>query len=92
MTVLSAEELSTRALELAGTGSPNAAEALAGASGGDRHLLEAARNLVVGRIHASVDDWSATDALTLLNRTLATMPREDPLDWRVRWGQRFRRP
>ena len=62
------------------------------AAEGDRALVESARNLLAGRLHAFSDDWSATAGLTLLNRTLATMPRYDPLDWRVRWGQRFRRP
>jgi hypothetical protein len=87
------EIVTERAYELAGVGVTDAsAQELAGYAGGDRRLLESARNLVAARLHNSVDDWSATAALMLLNRALATMPREDPLDWRIRWGQRFRMP
>jgi hypothetical protein len=62
------------------------------AAGGDRAAVEAARNEVSARVHARSDDFEATAALQLLNRTLSQMPIHDPLDWRVRWGQRFRRP
>jgi hypothetical protein len=62
------------------------------AAGGDRAVVEAARNEVSARVHARSDDFEATAALQLLNRTLSQMPIHDPLDWRVRWGQRFRRP
>jgi len=92
MSVLSPESVGDRAAELAATGSPDAWEELQRAAGGDRALLEAARNVVAGKLHTSVDDWSSTAALSLLNRSLAGLPRNDPLDWRVRWGQRFRRP
>ena len=47
---------------------------------------------MAARVRAAVDDWDATAALTLLNRTLSLLPRHDPLDWRVRWTQRFRKP
>jgi hypothetical protein len=39
-----------------------------------------------------VDDFEATGTLQLLNRVLSHVPIEDPLDWKVRWTQRFRRP
>jgi hypothetical protein len=92
MTVVTPQSLSQLAAELASAGSPDAPEALAREAGEDRRLLEDARNLVAARLHASVDDWSSTAALSLLNKTLARMPRHDPLDWRVRWSQRFRMP
>jgi tRNA C32,U32 (ribose-2'-O)-methylase TrmJ len=93
MTTATPEAIATEATELARSGpSDSAAEALAAAAGGDRQAIEAARDQVASHLHNAVDDWEATAALTLLNRTLAGMPRHDPLDWRVRWGQRFRRP
>jgi hypothetical protein len=67
-------------------------DVLSTAAGGDRSIIEAARNIVAAHLHGVIDDWGATATLTLLNRTLAVMPRTDPLDWRVRWTQRFRRP
>jgi hypothetical protein len=89
-----AEQLAEQAIELAASGErPDAsAEELLRVADGDRATVEAARNLLAARLHASVGDWSATAGLSLLNRALATMPRHDPMDWRVMWGQRFRRP
>jgi hypothetical protein len=97
MAIALTETITTTAAALVRDGSvgTNPAEAVAAiveAAGGDRRPIEAARDQLAARLHASVDDWDATASLTLLNRTLATMPRLDPLDWRVRWGQRFRRP
>jgi hypothetical protein len=93
MTTATPEAIASQATELARTGSADsAAEALAAAAGGDRGTIEAARDHVASHLHNAVDDWEATAALTLLNRTLAGMPRHDPLDWRVRWKQRFRMP
>jgi len=93
MTTVTPEAIASQALELARSGSTHsAAEALATAAGGDRQTVEAARDQMASHLHNEVDDWAATAALTLLNRTLADMPRHDPLDWRVRWTQRFRRP
>jgi len=77
----------------AGTdGAVDPVEALCAAAGGDRAALEAARDEVATRVHRAVDDFEATAALTLLNRALSAQPRIDPLDWRVRWTQRFRKP
>ena len=93
MTTVTPDVIAAHAAELSRSGSPDSAvEALAAAAGGDRHIVEAARDQVAAHLHTAVDDWDATAALTLLNRTLAAMPRRDPLDWRVRWTQRFRRP
>ena len=88
------EALAARALELAKGGGQGreGVDALISAAGGERIPLEAARDQMAARVRAAVDDWDATAALTLLNRTLSLLPRHDPLDWRVRWTQRFRRP
>jgi len=61
-------------------------------AGGDRQAVEAARDRVAAHLHRAVDDYEATVMLQLLNRALSRMPRVDPLDWRVRWHQRFRKP
>lgn len=93
MSTLTAENVAARAGELArnGSGSDPAQELLA-AAGGDRKTIEVARDLVAGRVRADVGDFEATAALQVLNRALSALPIEDPLDWKVRWGQRFRRP
>lgn len=93
MTLATPTAIATEAAELAKSDpTGDAVETLVTAAGGDRTVIEAARGLVAARIHAAIDDWDATATLTLLNRTLAEMPRYDPLDWRVRWSQRFRMP
>lgn len=56
--------------------------------GNDRSVLEAARDQVAAQLHSKVDDFSATAALTLLNRALAALPPPEPFDWRVRWARR----
>ncbi len=87
------EELVARAYELSRSGTtPDAVDRLLAVTGPRRRDLEAARDLVAARVHARVDDFAATAALQLLNRTLSEAPIHDPLDWKVRWGQRFRRP
>jgi hypothetical protein len=60
-------------------------------AGGDRALVEAARDIVAAQLHGRTDDFEATATLTLLNQALARIPRTDPLDWRVRWS-RHRKP
>jgi hypothetical protein len=86
------DEVLTRAKELAGAGNGAALQQLVAEAGRDRVSVEAARDRVATRLHTKVDDFEATALLQLLNRTLSAMPRVDPLDWRVRWGQRFRKP
>jgi hypothetical protein len=93
MAPLSTDSIASRAADMAKAGPPaGAVEELVAAAGGDRVLIEAARDQIAARLHRAPDDWDATATLTFLNRTLAAMPRNDPLDWRVRWSQRFRRP
>jgi hypothetical protein len=87
------EELLARASELArAEDRTHRVEELIEVAAGDRHALEAARDRVAAHLHIRVDDWEATRTLTLLNSALSGMPRHDPLDWRVRWNQRFRKP
>lgn len=87
------DALIERAYELSRSGrGPEAADELVAAAGPARGDLEAARDRVAARVHARVSDFEATAALQLLNRALSRAPIHDPLDWRVRWTQRFRRP
>lgn len=88
------DDVLARAGELARSAAPlaEATEQLLAVAGGDRKAVEQARDRAASRVHAHVDDFDATAALQLLNRVLAELPIHDPLDWRVRWTQRFRRP
>ena len=70
----------------------DAAGQLMAAANEDRGVIESARDLVAARVRTRVDDFEATATLQLLNRVLSHVPIEDPLDWKVRWTQRFRRP
>jgi hypothetical protein len=92
MPSLTADTLVASATALAGDTDKDAATArIIDLAGGDRQLVEAARDQVAAYLHTRVDDWDATATLTLLNRALSKMPRTDPLDWRVRWS-RHRKP
>ncbi len=75
-----------------GVGAAEAADDVLAAAGGDRRAVEAARDRVAARLRARVDDFEATATLQMLNRVLSHLPIHDPLDWKVRWTQRFRRP
>lgn len=88
------DDVITRAAKLAGDGvsAETAGGELLEAAGGDRRVIETARDRVAARVRQRVDDFEATATLTLLNRALAGLPIHDPLDWKVRWSQRFRRP
>jgi hypothetical protein len=54
--------------------------------------LVAARNAFARRLHAHSDDYAATAALRLLNRSLSKYGWSDPYDWRGRFGHRFIKP
>ncbi len=60
-------------------------------AGGDRAALERARDRYAMHLHSRPDDFTATAALTLLNRALAECPLVEPLDWKQRWA-RGRKP
>ena len=67
-------------------------EVLSASAGGDRSTLVEARNFYASLVSARSDDFRATAALSLLNRAISATPVIDPLDWKKRWHQRFRRP
>lgn len=94
MSVTTTEAVAARAREkaLAGVSADEAVADILAAAGGDRRMVEAARDSVAARVHLHSDDFDATAALQMLNRVLSRLPIHDPLDWRVRWTQRFRKP
>ena len=73
----------------AGQADPQVLSACADA---DRSTLVEARNFYASLVSARSDDFRATAALRLLNRAVSATPVIDPLDWKKRWNQRFRRP
>jgi hypothetical protein len=89
------EPLVMRALELArgGAADDRAVDDLVGRANGDRESVEAARDLLVQRMHRRRDDdFTRVRALRLLERATRRMPREDP-KWRMRhsrWGGLWR--
>ncbi|HUE58756.1 MAG TPA: hypothetical protein VMO88_04165 [Acidimicrobiales bacterium] len=88
MRVTDLDALVDRAAAVAADGiNAGTSSALAEIAGHSRGLVEAARDLAAERVRERVDNWDATAALSLLNRVLADLPRNDPLDWQVRWKQ-----
>jgi len=67
-------------------------DALAQRMGLDREALQEARDFFASLVRAHSDDFRATEALRLVNRAMSKTPIVDPLDWKPRWHQRFRRP
>lgn len=86
MSVSAPEALTQQILEMAA--SSRSADDVIEAAGGDRSVVETARDRVATKVRQRVDDFESTAALRLLNRVLSEMPRHDPLDWQVRWEQR----
>lgn len=76
----------------AGASADDSAGDLLVAAGGDRRRLEQARDEVASRMHTRSDDFELGATLQMLNRVLGALPIDDPLDWRKRWHQRFRKP
>lgn len=62
------------------------------AAGGNREVLEAARNRIAQRMHGRPGDTAAGAALGLCNRSLVRIGWVDPFDWRGRLGNRLRKP
>lgn len=82
------ESIELRARQLsAGTDHRQAVRELLRLVGTDRSALESARDGLVLHLHRHGDDWQATAALTLLNRSLAEYGWTDRYDWKVRWRQ-----
>lgn len=79
------DTLCARALELS-PGDASESE-LVVMAGDDRDALEAARNRVAYRLHGHADDYTATGALTLLNRALVRYGWTERYDWKVRWAK-----
>jgi hypothetical protein len=88
MAALTTDAIIQHAGALASNGDLNAAvDQLVAMAGPDRAAIESARDRVAAQLHRNVEDFQATAALTVLNRALARIPRNDPLDWRVRWSK-----
>lgn len=51
---------------------------------GDRSSLEQLRADLLSRIRQRSDDYQATTTLTLVNRALAAVGWEDPVNWKYR--------
>ncbi|MDQ6782890.1 MAG: hypothetical protein M3063_05490 [Actinomycetota bacterium] len=79
------DALCARACELA-PGDASESE-LVVMAGDDRDALEAARNRLAHRLHGHADDYAATAALTLLNRSLVRYGWSERYDWKVRWAK-----
>jgi glutamate/tyrosine decarboxylase-like PLP-dependent enzyme len=93
MAAATTDEIQDLATELgAGSDADAAVARLIEAAGGDKAIIEAARDQVARALHGNAGDWTATGALTLLNKTLVSMGWYDKYDWKIRWSQRFRRP
>ncbi|MGC8512664.1 MAG: hypothetical protein ACP5P1_06460 [Acidimicrobiales bacterium] len=67
-------------------------DAFARRMGYDREALQQARDFFASLVSAHSDDFRASEALRLVNRAMSKTPIVDPLDWKPRWHQRFRRP
>ena len=89
MPIIASEALAQTAI--AEAGSNDSVDRVIDASGGDRLLVEAARDHLAARVRRRVDDFDSTAGLGVLNRALSAMPRVDPFDWQVRW-ERHRKP
>ena len=88
MATLTTDAIIQHAGALARNGDVNqAVEQLIATAGPDRAAMESARDRVAAQLHRNVEDFAATATLTVLNRALARIPRNDPLDWRVRWSK-----
>jgi hypothetical protein len=51
---------------------------------GDTQRLEAAREVLVGRLRLSTDDYSATKGLVVVNAAIARAGWVDPVEWKPR--------
>lgn len=61
----------------------DAAELLS-AAGGDRRLVQQARDAYARRLHGNSSDFEATAALRVLNPALSALGWEDPYSWKHR--------
>ena len=76
-----------RALHPAGGESPDAVAQLVTLAEGRRPPLEAAKSLLIARLHGKSDDFGATRALSLVSAALSRVGWElRPPPTRRRWG------
>jgi len=83
--VESSNQISERAIELAGDGDrESAVNELFRLVGDDVASLELARHALVGRLRRRSDDYAATQGLTLINATFSRIGWTDPVEWQPR--------
>jgi hypothetical protein len=83
--VESSNQISERAIELAGGGDPErAVDELVRLVGGDVAILELARHALVDRLRRRSDDYLATQGLTLINAAFSRIGWADPVEWQPR--------
>ena len=79
------EELAEHAIGLGSTNDRNgAASDLAHLAQKDVAALEAARAILVRRLHLRSDDHAATAGLSVINAAIATAGWQDPVAWKPR--------
>ena len=84
---MTADDLYATVQELVGEDHEAALNRLQALVPGNRAALGEVRNRFASRLHGHSDDYAATAALSLLNRALATVPHDEPLDWKRRWAK-----
>jgi hypothetical protein len=83
--VASSNEISERAIALAGEDDrAGAVTALASYAGDQHSSLELARDILVKRIRIRSDDYPATSGLTLINRALSQVGSPGTSTWKPR--------
>ena len=83
--VESSDQISERAIELAGDGDRESAlNELVKLVGGDVAGLEQARHTLVGRLRRRSNDYAATQGLTLVNAAFSRIGWADPVEWQPR--------
>lgn len=93
MAAATIDEIRDLAIELGpDKDSDGAVARLIEAADGDRAAIEAARDDVARKLHGRAGDWSATAALTLLNKAVVSLGWYDKFEWKSRLGGRLRKP
>jgi hypothetical protein len=83
--VESSNQISERAIELAGGGDrESAVNELVRLVGGDVASLELARHALVSRLRRRSNDYAATQGLTLINAAFSEIGWADPVEWQPR--------
>ena len=83
--VESSNQISERAIELAGGGDRDSAvNELVRLVDGDVASLERARHTLVSRLRRRSNDYAATQGLTLINAAFSRIGWADPVEWQPR--------